>query len=70
MLRINKYMDKKKKLDLSGAELGSLACSLAISFASVYECDDLRRLRLFFQSIASNITIIELEGLNKFKDKK
>lgn len=50
---------------MTGAELVSLAGSLAICFAQKYDCEDLRRLRLFFQSIASNITIIEIEGLNK-----
>ncbi len=60
---------EKKKLDLDGAQLVSLACALAISFSEVYGSEDLRRLRLFFQSIASNITIIELEGLNKNKEK-
>lgn len=62
-------MEEKKKLDMSGAELVSLACSLAICFAEKYDSSDLRRLRLFFQSIASNITIIEIEGLKKYKDK-
>ncbi len=62
-------MEEKKKLDMSGAELVSLACSLAICFAKKYDADDLRSLRLFFQSIASNITIIEIEGLKKIKGK-
>ena len=53
----------KKKLELSGAELVSLAGSLAICFAQKYEGADLRRLRLFFQAIASNIATIEIEGL-------
>ncbi len=57
---------EKKKLNMSGAELVSLACSLAIAFSQSYENDDLRRLRFFFQSIATNITIIEIEG-NKRK---
>ena len=60
-------MENKKKLDMTGSELVSLASALAICFAEKYECEDLRRLRLFFQSIASNITIIELEGLNRHK---
>ena len=62
-------MEEKTKLDMSRAELVSLACSLAICFAEKYDASDLRRLRLFFQSIASNITIIEIEGLKKYKDK-
>lgn len=63
-------MADKKKLNMTGAELVSLACSLAICFADKYEKEDLCRLRLFFQSIASNITIIEIEGLRKYKDNK
>lgn len=63
-------MENKKKLDMSGAELVSLACALAITFAEKYEREDLRRLKLFFQSIASNISIIELEGLHKLKNDK
>ncbi len=61
-------MSDKDKLNMSGPELVSLACSLAICFASKYDCNDLRRLRLFFQSIASNISIIEIEGLKRFKE--
>ena len=53
---------ERKKLNMSGPELISLACSLAISFSKQYDCEDLRRLKLFFQSIATNITIIEIEG--------
>ena len=60
-------MDNKKKLDMTGSELVSLACALAITFAEKYEREDLRRLRLFFQSIASNISIIEIETINKLK---
>ncbi len=59
----------KKKLDLTGAELVSLAGSLAICFAEKYDKDDLRRLRLFFSSIASNITIIEIEGISRTNEK-
>ena len=61
-------MEKKCKLDMSGAELVALASSLAICFAKKYEKEDLRRLRLFFQSIASNIATIEIEGLTRNKD--
>lgn len=57
--------NEKKKLNMSGPELISLACSLAIGFSKQYDCEDLRRLRLFFQSIATNITIIEIEGIKK-----
>ena len=59
-------MSDKDKLNMSGPELISLACSLAICFASKYDCDDLRRLRLFFQTISSNIAIIEIEGKKKY----
>ena len=34
-------MENKKKLDMSGAELVSLACALAITFAEKYEHEDL-----------------------------
>lgn len=61
--------EEKKKLNLSGAELVSLAGSLAICFAEKYDKDDLKRLRLFFQAIASNLSVIEQEGLTrKFKN--
>ena len=60
-------MDNKKKLDMTGSELVSLACALAITFAEKYEREDLRRLRLFFQSIASNISIIEIEGISRLR---
>ena len=53
---------------MSGEELVSLACSLAIAFTNSYEGDDLRRLRLFFQTISSNIAIIEIEGKKKDKN--
>ena len=62
--------NQKLKLELSGAELVSLASSLAICFAKKYEKEDLCRLRLFFHAIASNISIIENQGLNKKNDKK
>ena len=61
-------MKDKKKLNMSGEELVSLACSLAIAFTNSYEGDDLRRLRLFFQTISSNIAIIEIEGKKKDKN--
>lgn len=59
-------MEEKQKLDLSGEELVSLAGSLAICLAKKYSKDDLKTLRLFFQSIASNITIIEIQNINKY----
>lgn len=58
------------KLDISGAELVSLAGSLAICFAEKYDKEDLRKLRFFFSTISSNLAIIEAEGLNRKCDKK
>lgn len=52
----------KQKLEISGEELISLAGSLAICFAKKYDREDLKTLRLFFQSVASNITIIEIQS--------
>ena len=48
-------MEEKSKLDISGAELVSLASALAICFAQKYEKGDLKRLRMFFSSIASMV---------------
>lgn len=67
-MRIKIYMEEKSKLDISGAELVSLASALAICFAQKYERGDLKRLRMFFSSIASNIAIIEFEGLTRKKE--
>ena len=58
-----------KRMDLSGAELVSLAGSLAICFAEKYEKEDLRKLRFFFSTISSNLAIIEAEGLRRKLDK-
>lgn len=55
-------------MDLSGAELVSLAGSLAICFAEKYEKEDLRKLRFFFSTISSNLAIIEAEGLRRKKE--
>lgn len=52
----------KQKLEISGEELISLAGSLAICLAKKYNREDLKTLRLFFQSVASNITIIEIQS--------
>ncbi len=52
----------KQKLEISGEELISLAGSLAICLAKKYDREDLKTLRLFFQSVASNITIIEIQS--------
>ena len=56
---------KKKSLEMTGEELVSLAGSLAICFSKVYDKEDLNTLRIFFQSIASNIGIIEIKGFDK-----
>lgn len=56
--------DKKRTLDISGKELVSLASSLAICFSCKYDKESLCSLRLFFQSVASNISIIEMQDLN------
>lgn len=57
----------KKKMDICGAELIALAGSLAICIAEKFEKEDLRKWRLFFSSISSNIGIIEAEGLKREK---
>ncbi len=55
----------KQKLDISGEELISLAGSLAICLAQKYDIEDLKTLRLFFQTVASNITIIEIQSCKR-----
>ena len=57
-----KMKNDKQKLEISGEELISLAGSLAICLAKKYDREDLKTLRLFFQSVASNITIIEIQS--------
>lgn len=65
LFRINMNMKKEKqKLDISGEQLVSLAGSLAICLAKKYSKEDLKTLRLFFQSVASNITIIEIQSID------
>ena len=60
-----------KKIELCGSELVALAGSLAISIGKKFCKEDLRKLRFFFNSIASNIAIIESEGYErKNKDEK
>ena len=61
-------MEDKSKLDMTGAELISLASALAITFAQKYDKGDLRRLRMFFSSIVSNLAVIEIEGLTRKKE--
>ena len=56
---------KKKSLEITGEELVSLAGSLAICFAKVYDKQGLNSLRMFFQAVASNITIIEIKNIDK-----
>lgn len=51
-----------KKIDLCGVELVSLAGALAIAVAEKFCDEDLRKLRFFFNSISSNLAIIEAEG--------
>lgn len=60
----------ENKIEMCGAELISLAGSLAICFAEKYEKEDLRKLRFFFSTISSNLAIIEAEGLKRNFDKK
>ena len=55
-------MEKERKIHLSGCELVSLAGSLAICIAEKLCDEDLRKLRFFFNSISSNLAIIEAEG--------
>lgn len=61
-------MDKEKKINLSGCELVSLAGSLSICIAEKFCDEDLRKLRFFFNSISSNLAIIEAEGRRRKKD--
>ncbi|MBQ8792669.1 MAG: hypothetical protein IJZ62_03550 [Clostridia bacterium] len=59
-----------KKIELCGSELIALASSLAISIGKKFCKEDLRKLRFFFNSIASNIAIIESEGYERQKKDK
>ena len=56
-----------KKLDMCGSELVALAGSLSIAIAKNFCDEDLRKLRFFFNSIASNLAIIEAEGRERCK---
>lgn len=58
---------QKKTFDISAAEIISLAGSLALCFSKKYDKESLNNLRMFFQAVASNISIIEIKGFN---DKK
>ena len=58
----------EKKIDLSGCELVSLASSLAICLSQKFCDEDLRKLRFFFNSISSNLAIIEAEGRTRKKE--
>ena len=60
-------MNDKEKFEPSGEELVSLACSFAIALSKKYEGNDLNKIKLFFQSVVSNLTIIEIQNLNKNK---
>lgn len=55
----------ENRLDMSGDELATLALSLALCFSEKYSRKDVHKLRLFFQTIASNLCIIETEGCRK-----
>ena len=59
-----------KKIDMCGSELIALASSLAICFGKQFAKEDLRKLRFFFNSIASNIAIIESEGVERVANDK
>lgn len=61
--------EQKKSLDLTGPEIISLAGSLALCLANKYDKKSLDSLRSFFQAVASNISIIEFQGLNKNSNK-
>lgn len=61
-------MEENKKIKLSGSELVALSSSLAISISQKFDSCDLKKLKFFFQSLASNISIIESEGCKR-KDK-
>ena len=56
-----------KKIELCGSELVALAGSLAIAIAQKFCDEDLRKLRFFFNSISSNLAIIEAEGRQRRK---
>ena len=60
-------MIDKEKFELSGEELASLSCSFAIALSKKYKENDLNKIKLFFQSVASNLTIIEIQNFNKNK---
>lgn len=55
---------KKVSLNITGPELISLAGALAMCFAKKYNNEGLNTLKIFFQAISSNISIIEFQGLN------
>ncbi|MBO5394989.1 MAG: hypothetical protein J6A28_03695 [Clostridia bacterium] len=54
-------------MEICGSELVALAGSLSIAIAKKYCDEDLRKLRFFFNSIASNLAIIEAEGRERKK---
>ena len=56
----------KEKFNLSGKEIVSLASSIAICLSEKYEKEDLKKLRLLFQAIASDIATIEQHPNFKF----
>lgn len=55
----------ERKFDFCGCELVALAGSVSIAIAKKLCDEDLRQLRFFFNSLASNLAIIEAEGREK-----
>ena len=56
---------KKDLSEMTGEEMVSLACSLAIAISKKCDKYDLNKIKLFCQSLSSNLTIIEFQNLNK-----
>ena len=54
--------EKFDKLDMNGEEIVSLAGAVAICLSKKYNEKDLFSLKLLFQTIASNISVIEFTG--------
>ena len=51
----------EEKINLSGKEIVSLSGSVAIILSENYCKEDLKKLRLFFQSLAGNLATIEFD---------
>jgi hypothetical protein len=52
-------------IGMSGEELVGLACSLSLALSKKYDEYDIRKIKFFLQALSSNLTIIELQNLNK-----